>query len=117
MYYFYVIKPFSRIGFGITQDYADRNKKYCSHCGELVPFVRLYGGLQTKSKKLERDIKRQYAHNIWVVDDWKTEWLNQDVKLDDFVAFLESIIVDKHLDLRLVAENITFQDQLDLTNK
>lgn len=111
MYYFYIIvSAFGRIGFGIATNPKERNKQYCSHSGGIVNFIYLYGGQRTHAKALERTIKTQYVDNIWVIDDWKTEWLNDDVKIEDFQQYVSELIRDRHFKLKLVAENYNFQE-------
>jgi len=57
MYHFYIIISVSgRIGFGIAQDIAERNKQYCSHAGDIVKMY-VYQGLRSHAKALERTIK------------------------------------------------------------
>lgn len=113
MYYFYIIvSAFGRIGFGIAQDPKERNKQYCSHSGGIVDFVFLYGGLSTHAKALERTIKTQYIDNIWMLDDWKTEWLNDDVDINDFHTYVNSLISERHFRLSQVAQNYNFQKEL-----
>jgi hypothetical protein len=112
MYHFYIIiSAFGRIGFGIAQDKKERNKQYCSHSGGIVKFVRVYGGQRTHAKALERTIKIQYADNIWIVDDWKTEWLNDDIKIEDFETYVDQLINERHFRLNLIAKNYDFTQE------
>ena len=112
MYHFYIIiSAFGRIGFGIAQDKKERNKQYCSHSGGIVKFVRVYGGQRTHAKAPERTIKIQYADNIWIVDDWKTEWLNDDIKIEDFETYVDQLINERHFRLNLIAKNYDFTQE------
>lgn len=114
MYYFYLIESLGgRAGFGIAQDPKERNKQYCSHAGGIVN-MHLYGGLRAHAKALERTIKTQYIDNIWKIEDWKTEWLNDDVPMSDLKKYVESLIHERHFKLKLVAKGYNFlQDVLD----
>ena len=115
MYYFYIIvSAFGRIGFGIAQDPKERNKQYCSHSGGIVKFVLLYGGQRTHAKALERTIKTQYIDNIWKIEDWNTEWLNDSVTIDEFQKYVNEIISERHVRLKLVAKDYDFQEDLPI---
>jgi hypothetical protein len=112
MYYLYLIQsPFGRPGFGIMQTPPERNKQYCSHMGGIVN-MRIYGGLRAHAKALERTIKTQYIDNIWIVDDWKTEWLNDTVPMSQLIEYVESLIQERHFRLKLIAPEWNFQQAL-----
>ena len=114
MYYFYIIISVSgRIGFGIAQNIKERNKQYCSHAGSIVNMF-VYGGLRNHAKALERIIKTQYIDNIWIIEDWKTEWLTEDINMENFKEYVDGLISERHYRLTLIAENYNFtQDVLD----
>ena len=115
MYYFYIIiSATGRIGFGIAQDIKERNKQYCSHAGSIVNMV-VYGGLRTNAKVLERTIKTQYADNIWQIEDWKTEWLNDNVSLETFKEYVDDLISERHYKLKFITENYNFLEDLPTT--
>lgn len=108
MYHFYLIESLGgRAGFGIAQDPKERNKQYCSHAGGIVN-MHLYSGLRAHAKALERTIKTQYVDNIWHIEDWKTEWLNDDVPMSTLKDYVEELIAERHFKLKLVAENYNF---------
>jgi hypothetical protein len=114
MYYFYIIISVGgRVGFGIAQNIYERNKQYCSHAGDIVN-MHVYGGLRTHAKALERTIKTQYVDNLWVIDDWTTEWLNSGIGVDELQEYVDQLIVERHLDVRLVMKDYNFT-QGDLT--
>ena len=113
MYYFYIIISVSgRIGFGIAQDIKERNKQYCSHAGSIVNMV-VYGGLRTHAKALERIVKTQYIDNIWVIEDWKTEWLNDNITLNDFETYINGLITERHFRLTQKSKSYNFGQELD----
>lgn len=112
MYYFYLIKSLGgRAGFGIAQVPKERNKQYCSHAGGIVN-MHLYGGLRAHAKALERTIKTQYVDNIWQIEDWKTEWLNDDVSMEQLKDYVETLIAERHFKLKLIKENYNFLQDL-----
>lgn len=114
MYYLYLIQSIGgRAGFGITQDPKERNKQYCSHSGDIVQFKFLYGGIRSHGKALESTIKRQYVENIWMVDDWKTEWLKDNVTIESLKNYVEDLIETRHFKLKLVTTNYNFQKDLE----
>jgi hypothetical protein len=97
-----------RVGFGISKDPKERNKQYASHCGDIVMFSFLYGGQRSHAKALERTIKTQYVDNIWVIDDWKTEWLINSVTMADLHQYVDELIDERHYNLKLVATEYNF---------
>lgn len=111
MYYFYIILSVGgRVGFGICEDPKDRNKKYASHSGDIVQFVYLFGGVRAHAKSLERTIKNDWAEQTWVVDDWKTEWLEKTVSVDELYKYVTQILTERpFLKLELVAKDYNFQ--------
>lgn len=114
-YYLYLVESVGgRAGFGIAEDYRERNKHYASHSGDIVKFSRIYTGLRAKAKALERTIKRQYVDNIWMVDDWKTEWLVKDVSMSQLEAYVDNLNSTRHFGLTLFAQGYDFtQGELD----
>lgn len=118
MYYLYLITNLrGRTGFGISADYRERNRQYASHSGDIVKFSFLYGGLRTHAKAVERTIKTQYVDNIWMLDDWKTEWLKDTITMTDLKMYVDALIIERHYRIRLVAEDYDFtQEILDLNN-
>jgi len=112
MYYLYLIQsPFGRSGFGIMQTPKERNKQYCSHMGGIVN-MRIYGGLRAHAKALERTIKTQYVDNIWTIDDWETEWLNDTVPMIQLQEYVESLIAERHFRLKLIVPEWNFTQDL-----
>lgn len=115
MYYFYVIKSLGgRLGFGITSNPTERNKQYTSHSGDIVKFTHLYGGLKTHASALERIIKTQWIDNLWKIEGWKTEWLNRDINIDEFIEHVDSLITQRHLKIELIATDFDFTNPLNI---
>lgn len=113
MYYFYLIESLGgRAGFGIAQDIKERNKQYCSHAGGIVN-MHIYGGLRAHAKALERTIKTQYIDNIWQIEDWKTEWLNDDVPMSVLKKYVDTLIKERHFKLTALASDYNFLKEID----
>ncbi len=113
MYYLYLIESVKgRAGFGITSDPKERNKHYCSHSGDIVEFVYLYGGLRAHAKALERTIKTQYVDNLWSIEGWNTEWLNTGVGIDTLKQYVDLLINERHFNLVLIQTNYNFTQDL-----
>jgi hypothetical protein len=112
MYYLYLIESLGgRVGFGIAQNPKERNKQYCSHAGGIVN-MHLYGGLRAHAKALERTIKTQYVDNIWTIEDWQTEWLNDDIPMSQLKEYVETLIAERHFRLQLIATDYNFTKEL-----
>jgi hypothetical protein len=108
MYHFYLIESLGgRAGFGIAQDIKERNKQYCSHAGGIVK-MQVYSGLRAHAKALERTIKTQYIDNLWIIEDWKTEWLNDSIPMGDLKDYVDSLISERHFRIKLVAQDYDF---------
>ena len=112
-YHLYLVTSVGgRAGFGITEDYRERNKQYASHSGDIVKFSYIYSGLRTKVRALERTIKRQYVDNIWMVDDWKTEWLVKDVSIDQLRVYVQNLNDTRYYGLTLFAKDYDFTQEV-----
>ena len=110
MYKFYIIENLrGRAGFGIAQDEKERNKQYTSHSGDLIKFPFLYGGQRSHAKALERTIKTQWVDNLWIVDDWETEWLKDGITIQMLKEHVDQLIKTRHYKLQLVATDYDFR--------
>ena len=108
MYYFYIVEsPSKRIGFGIAQNVQERNKQYCSHCGDIVSMT-VYGGQRSHAKALERTIKKQYIDNLWQIEDWTTEWLNKDITREQLVEYVNELIETRHIKVDSLVDDYNF---------
>ena len=114
MYHLYLVTSVGgRAGFGIATDYRERNKHYASHSGDIVKFSYIYGGLRSHAKAIERTIKTQFSDNIWVVDDWKTEWLKDGVTMQDLKAYVDRLLKERPFyRLKVIAEDYDFTQGL-----
>lgn len=112
-YYLYLITSVGgRAGFGIAKEPKERNKQYASHSGDIVKFSFLYSGQRSHAKALERTIKTQYVDNIWVIDDWKTEWLINSVTMAELQQYVDELINERHYHLKLVATDYDFTKEI-----
>lgn len=108
MYYFYIVQSIGgRVGFGITKDYEERNKQYCSHSGDIVTFPLVFGGRKNHAINLENSIKREMMDECWAVEGWRTEWLNSDMTLEQFIRIIEEKISERHYVLEIVEEDFS----------
>lgn len=113
MYYLYLVQSSKgRAGFGISQDPVERNKQYSSHSGDIIKFPFLYGGLRSHAKALERTIKTQYVDNLWIIDDWKTEWLADNISIDSLKEYVDELINERHFRLSLIKTDFDFTKEL-----
>ena len=114
MYYLYIIESVGgRAGFGIAANPKERNAQYISHSGDIVKFKYLYGGIRGHAKTVERTIKTQYVDNIWQVEEWKTEWLNDGITVDDLKAYIDQLLNErKFIKLKLVATDYDCRQEL-----
>jgi hypothetical protein len=58
---------------------------------------------------LERTIKTQYIDNLWIIEDWKTEWLNDNIPMSDLKEYVDNLIKERHFRLQLISSNYNFQ--------
>lgn len=109
MSYFYIIESVNgRVGFGITSNPIERNKQYAAHSGDIIKFKYIYSGLKSHAHALEQIIKNQWFDDLWWIEDWKTEWLLKDIKIDDFHNRVHQLIIDRHLKLKLIVTDFDF---------
>jgi len=113
-YHLYLITSVGgRAGFGIASDYKERNKQYASHSGDIVKFSYLYSGLRSHAKAIEKTIKTQFADNIWIVDDWKTEWLKDGITMHDLKEYVDQLLKERPFyRLEVIAEDYDFRQGL-----
>jgi hypothetical protein len=51
-----------------------------------------------------------------MIDDWATEWLNDDVTIEDFHKYVDQLIAERHFRVAQVSKNYNFQQDLVLDN-
>ena len=97
--YFYILPGPFRLGFGITQNYERREKDYTGAWGGEAKFQYLFEGPTPHVKRLENIIKNQNREMLWRVDEWETEWLDNEWTADDLLRFVLETIQERHLPL------------------
>lgn len=77
-----------------------------------IPNMQLYGGLKSHATALERTIKTQYIDNIWIIDDWETEWLNESVPMEQLKSYVDELIKERHFRVEFLTNEYNFQQEL-----
>jgi hypothetical protein len=110
-YYFYIVQG-DRAGFGIAQDMKHRSQQYSSHTGRIVNFPFVFAGHRPHAKALERSIKTEFHDDIWMIEDWRTEWLNDDITIEMLKETVDRLIAERHYKLECIAINYDFTKRL-----
>jgi hypothetical protein len=97
MSYFYILPGPFRTGFGITGDHERREKDYTGAWGGVARFSYLFEGTSTHIKRLENIIKIQNRDILWKVDEWETEWLDNDWTPEQLLEFVQELVAERHL--------------------
>lgn len=108
MYFYTITSLLGRPGFGITGNPGSRIKDYTAHWGEIATFPKLYKGYTPHIKSLESTIKKMYADDIWVIDEWRTEWLKDGLVFDDLMNTVNELLESRSFwKIELVDENFS----------
>jgi hypothetical protein len=99
---FYILPGPFRLGFGITGDHERREKDYTGAWGGIAEFKYLFEGPNPHVKRLENIIKTQNRDMLWKVDEWETEWLDNNWSPEDLLEFVKTIITERHLPIKQV---------------
>jgi len=99
---FYILPGPFRVGFGITGDHERREKDYTGAWGGVAQFKYLFEGPTPHVKRLENIIKTQNRDMLWKVDEWETEWLDNNWTPDDLLEFVKTMISERHLPIKQV---------------
>jgi|11_taG_2_1085331.scaffolds.fasta_scaffold00229_31 hypothetical protein len=110
-YYFYIVQG-DRAGFGIAQDMKHRSQQYSSHSGRIVNFPFVFAGHRPHAKALERTIKTELYDDIWMIEDWRTEWLNDNITIDMLKEIVDRLIAERHYKVECIATNYDFTKRL-----
>jgi len=116
MYHLYIVENSKgRVGFGIAKDYVERNQFYCGHSGDILKFPVIYGGLRAHAKALEKTIKTELSDDIWTIEkenkDWKTEWLNEDKDRKFLESYINDLIKNRHIKLKIITRDYDFTQE------
>ena len=110
-YYFYIVQG-DRTGFGIAKDMKERSQQYSSHTGRIVNFPYVYGGYKPHAQALERSIKSVMFDDIWLVEDWRTEWFNENMTVEMFKETVDRLIEERHMKIECIAKDYDFTKRL-----
>jgi hypothetical protein len=100
--YFYILPGPFRLGFGITSNHERREKDYTGAWGGIAKFKYLFEGPTPHVKRLENIIKDMNRDLLWKVDEWETEWLDNDWTSEDLLDFIKEIIIERHLPIKQI---------------
>lgn len=100
--YFYILQGPYRLGFGITSNHERRAKDYTGAWGGVAEFVHLFEGPTPHIKRLEQIIKTMHVDMLWCIDDWRTEWLDNDWTTNDLLAFVLETINERHMPIKQI---------------
>jgi len=95
--YFYILPGPFRLGFGITGNHERTAKDYTGAWGGIAEFKYLFEGPTPHIKRLEKIIKDMHQDMLWTVDDWETEWLNNNWTAENLLEFVKDLIAERHL--------------------
>jgi hypothetical protein len=95
--YFYILQGPYRLGFGITSNPERRAKDYTGAWGGVAEFSFLFKGPPPHIKRLENVIKTMHVDMLWCLDEWRTEWLDNDWTDQQLCDFVLEIINERHL--------------------
>jgi len=99
---FYILPGPFRLGFGITGDHERREKDYTGAWGGIAEFKYLFEGPIPHVKRLENIIKTQNRDMLWKVDEWETEWLDNNWTPEDLLEFVKTMISERHLPIKQI---------------
>jgi hypothetical protein len=95
--YFYILPGPYRLGFGITSNYERRQKDYTGAWGGEAHFKYLFEGPAPHIKRLENIIKTMHRDMLWKLDQWETEWLDNDWTPEQLRDFVLETVTERHL--------------------
>jgi hypothetical protein len=95
--YFYILPGPYRLGFGITGNHERRKKDYTGAWGGEAEFKYLFEGPTPHVKRLENIIKTMHRDMLWKLDQWETEWLDNDWTADQLRDFVLQTVAERHL--------------------
>mgnify|MGYP005723045337 FL=1 len=110
-YYFYIVQG-DRAGFGIAQDMKHRSQQYSSHSGRIVNFPFVFAGHRPHAKALERTIKTELYDDIWMIEDWRTEWLNDNITISMLKEIVDRLKTERHYKVECIATDYDFTKRL-----
>lgn len=100
--YFYILPGPFRLGFGITSNYERREKDYTGAWGGPAEFKYLFEGPTPHIKRLENIIKTMHRDMLWKIDEWETEWLDNNWTPEQLLEFVLDTINERHLQIKQI---------------
>ena len=100
--YFYILPGPFRLGFGITTNYERREKDYTGSWGGVAEFQYLFEGPTPHVKRLENIIKTMHKDMLWQIDEWDTEWIDNDWTAAQLLNFVQDLIAERHLPIQQI---------------
>jgi hypothetical protein len=100
--YFYILPGPFRLGFGITSNHERREKDYTGSWGGSANFKYLFEGPTPHVKRLENIIKTMHRDMLWKLDEWETEWLDNDWTAEQLLAFVLETVSERHLHIKQI---------------
>jgi hypothetical protein len=100
--YFYILPGPFRLGFGITTNYERREKDYTGSWGGVAEFQYLFEGPTPHVKRLENIIKTMHKDMLWQIDEWDTEWIDNDWTAEQLLDFVQDLIAERHLPIQQI---------------
>jgi len=100
--FFYILPGPFRLGFGITGNHERRAKDYTGSWGGEAKFAYLFEGPTPHIKRLEIIIKTMHTDMLWKLDDWETEWLDNNWTADQLLNFVKDVILERHLAIKQI---------------
>ena len=78
-----------RTCFGITGNPVNRIHNYEGHVGHVVKFAKLWVGPERLIREIENRIKADFfQYTVVGTGGFRYEWINEDVKFDDIVNWV-----------------------------
>jgi hypothetical protein len=77
-----------------------RAKDYTGAWGGEAKFKYLFEGPTPHVKRLENVIKTMHKDMLWKLDEWETEWLENDWTPEQLREFVLDIIKERHLQIK-----------------
>lgn len=112
MYFYIIVNPLNRVGFGITGNPRNRLKDYTGAWGEPAAFRFLFKGSKSHIIQLESTIKEMHPDMLLHIEEWKMEWLTSDQTDAQFYEFVVDLIKYRKMPIELLKENVLFENDL-----
>jgi hypothetical protein len=96
----------ARTCFGITSNPGNRIHGYEGHVGHIVKFAKLWTGPERLIRELETRIKTDFfQHTVVGTDGFRYEWIDENVKFDDIVNWVNWEVENTFIGINKVESN------------